>query len=203
MPGRPRSNRTQWPWLLVFDNVDAPHDYVETFLPRGVSGGLGHILLTSRTPLARWTGAVVQLDCFARTESLRFLRAAGGGGVAAEGDGADEGDDGAAELFGAAEAKSSGATKGSAANFLAEQLGDFPLALAVAVAYMRRCDLSCAEYSRSFSRQRSVLHFFCLLLRVSYTRIFVCSLFFCLLTILLSSPIVLAPKRTAPRALAG
>ena len=40
---------------------------------------------------------------------------------------------------------------------LAEQLGDFPLALAVAVAYMRRCDLSCAEYSLSFSRQNARL----------------------------------------------
>lgn len=139
--------RTKWPWLIVFDNVNAPHEYVDAFIPRGNDGGLGHVLLTSRTPLARWKGRLVQLDCFARSESLRFLRAA----ATVERDAAVK------EGGGTATTEEDGEEDESVANVLATQLGDFPLALAVAVAYMRRCDLSCAAYSRSFSRQNERL----------------------------------------------
>lgn len=58
-------------WLLIFDNADQPES-VRDFLP-GPSRG-GHVLITSRNP--NWTGlaAPIEVDIFARHESVELLQ---------------------------------------------------------------------------------------------------------------------------------
>lgn len=56
-------------WLLIFDNADQPESF-RGLLPHGP----GHVLVTSRNP--RWESIVntVEVDVFAREESLEFLQ---------------------------------------------------------------------------------------------------------------------------------
>ncbi len=61
--GRPFSR-----WLLVFDNVDEP-DEVREFIPQGA----GHVLLTSRNQAWNREARAVEIDVFARDESVLFL----------------------------------------------------------------------------------------------------------------------------------
>jgi tetratricopeptide (TPR) repeat protein len=86
-------------WLLVFDNADRPN-VVSPFFPAS-----GHIVVTSRN--SEWAGVArtVEVDVFARSESIELLRRRGGD--IAESD----------------------------ADRLAEALGDLPLAIEQAAAW--------------------------------------------------------------------
>jgi tetratricopeptide (TPR) repeat protein len=89
-------------WLLVFDNAEQPAE-LQPYRP---SGGGGHVLITSRHPGWGGIGARVEVDVFARGESVLLL----GRRIADLGD----------EL----------------ADALADDLGDLPLALEQAAGYI-------------------------------------------------------------------
>jgi tetratricopeptide (TPR) repeat protein len=57
------------PWLLVFDNANAPED-IEPLLP--AAGG--HVLITSRDAAWRDAARAVEVDVFTRSESIELLR---------------------------------------------------------------------------------------------------------------------------------
>ncbi|MFE1229822.1 FxSxx-COOH system tetratricopeptide repeat protein [Streptomyces sp. NPDC058745] len=61
--------RTRGRWLLVFDNAEDPAA-LSPFLP----GGNGHVLITSRNPHWHDQAVAVEVDAFARTESITLLR---------------------------------------------------------------------------------------------------------------------------------
>ena len=98
-------------WLVVFDNAQRPGDLVGM-----LSGGHGHVLITSRN--RAWSGVATQVDLseFSRAESVRFV---------CERSGSDERD---------------------AAGNLAEELGDLPLALAQAAAYIDARSMTIRRY---------------------------------------------------------
>jgi hypothetical protein len=56
-------------WLLIFDNADDPNE-IEGFFP----GGPGHVLVTSRNPTWSRVAEPVEVDVFARRESLEYLQ---------------------------------------------------------------------------------------------------------------------------------
>jgi DNA-binding SARP family transcriptional activator len=87
--------------------------------------GSGHILVTSRSPLWGEIGGRTPIDVLDRTESLAFLRSR-----------MPDLDD---EIGGK----------------LAAELGDLPLAMAQAAAYLEETDIDPAEYLDQFSRRRS------------------------------------------------
>jgi DNA-binding SARP family transcriptional activator len=87
--------------------------------------GSGHILVTSRNPLWGEIGARTPIDVLDRTESLAFLKSR-----------MPALDDGIGDR-------------------LAAELGDLPLALAQAVAYLEATDIDPGEYLDQFSRRRS------------------------------------------------
>ncbi|MFF3690999.1 FxSxx-COOH system tetratricopeptide repeat protein [Streptomyces sp. NPDC002187] len=62
--------RTRARWLLVFDNAEDPAA-LGPYLP----GGNGHVLITSRNPDWQDAAIAVEVDRFARTESIALLRA--------------------------------------------------------------------------------------------------------------------------------
>ncbi|MFC4053455.1 FxSxx-COOH system tetratricopeptide repeat protein [Actinomadura syzygii] len=100
-------------WLVIFDNADQPED-LQHLLPQG-----GHVLVTSRNP--RWdrVGHTVQVDVFAREESVAFL-----------------------------EKRVPRAINAADADRLANELGDLPLALEQAGALQAETGISVAEYLR-------------------------------------------------------
>ncbi|MEU9010453.1 FxSxx-COOH system tetratricopeptide repeat protein [Streptomyces sp. NPDC048479] len=61
--------RTRGRWLLVFDNAEDPAA-LAPYLP----GGSGHVLITSRNPRWQDHAAPVEVDGFARTESIALLQ---------------------------------------------------------------------------------------------------------------------------------
>ncbi|MEU4496046.1 FxSxx-COOH system tetratricopeptide repeat protein [Streptomyces sp. NPDC023998] len=61
--------RTRGRWLLVFDNAEDPAA-LAPYLP----GGNGHVLITSRNPHWQDQAIAVEVDAFARTESIALLR---------------------------------------------------------------------------------------------------------------------------------
>ncbi|MFD4143513.1 TIR domain-containing protein [Streptomyces sp. NPDC058572] len=61
--------RSRGRWLLVFDNAEDPAA-LAPYLP----GGNGHVLITSRNPHWQDTAIAVEVDGFARTESIALLR---------------------------------------------------------------------------------------------------------------------------------
>ena len=87
--------------------------------------GSGHILVTSRNPLWGEIGSRTAIDVLDRTESLAFLKSR------------------------------MPALDGGIGSRLAAELGDLPLALAQAVAYLEATDIDPAEYLDQFSRRRS------------------------------------------------
>ena len=89
--------------------------------------GAGHILVTSRSPLWGEIGRRTPIDVLDRTESLAFLRSR-------MPDIDDE-------------------TSGK----LAAELGDLPLAMAQAAAYLEETDIDPSEYLDQFSSRRSAL----------------------------------------------
>jgi hypothetical protein len=113
--------RSKVPWLLVFDNLE-DQSLLEKFVP---NGGTGHVLVTTRlvnTDNIDSGDQTMILGCFNPSESVELLcRAAGKQNI-------------------------SGSAHLKAANELADQLGHLPLALGMAAAYMRMCDVDASEY---------------------------------------------------------
>lgn len=87
--------------------------------------GSGHILVTSRNPLWGEIGSRTPIDVLDRTESLAFLKSR------------------------------MPALDDRTGDRLAAELGDLPLALAQAVAYLEATDIDPGEYLDQFSRRRS------------------------------------------------
>ncbi|SDK85355.1 FxSxx-COOH system tetratricopeptide repeat protein [Nonomuraea jiangxiensis] len=100
-------------WLLIFDNADEP-EQIRDMIP---DGGPGHVLITSRNN--RWSAVAqtVQVDVFARQESIAFLNRRLGREVDKK-----------------------------EADRLAEALGDLPLALEQAAALQDQTGISVEEY---------------------------------------------------------
>ena len=98
-------------WLLVFDNAENP-----AALTRWLPGGGGHVLITSRKK--GWTeiAVPVEIDVFARTESVAMLCNRMDGLIEAD------------------------------ADQLAAQLGDLPLAIAQAAGFMTETGMPAAQY---------------------------------------------------------
>ncbi|MFC7549645.1 FxSxx-COOH system tetratricopeptide repeat protein [Plantactinospora sp. GCM10030261] len=113
--GQPYAN-----WLLIFDNAESP-EAVRRYFP---NGGPGRIMVTSRNP--QWSNIARQLevDVFARQESIDLLRRRG------------------PELSDAD------------AGRLAEALGDLPLALDQAAAWLAETGMPTDEYLRLFEEKR-------------------------------------------------
>ncbi len=100
-------------WLLVFDNADRPED-VEALMPD--LHGPGHILITSRNQ--RWSdnAQILEVDVFARLESIDLLQRRRPGIATRD------------------------------ADRLADKLGDLPLALDQAAAWQAETGMPVAEY---------------------------------------------------------
>jgi hypothetical protein len=98
-------------WLLIFDNADEPAD-LEPYFP----GGPGHVLVTSRNNAWSRVAQSVQVDVFARSESVEHLRR--WVSTLSEGD----------------------------AVLVAEALGDLPLAIEQAGAWLATTGMTVAEY---------------------------------------------------------
>jgi TIR domain/Tetratricopeptide repeat/AAA domain len=109
-------------WLLIFDNADDPAD-IKTHFPAGP----GHILVTSRNP--RWANAAepVEIDVFARQESLDHLR------------------------------RRVPSLTSDEADQVAEALGDLPLAVEQAGAWLAETGTSAADYVRQLAASSSQL----------------------------------------------
>jgi tetratricopeptide (TPR) repeat protein len=106
-------------WLLVFDNAGHPED-VRPFCP----GSPGHVLVTSRN--AEWASVTeaVEVDVFARTESVRLLQR-----------------------------HNSGLTGGEA-DRLADALGDLPLAVEQAAAWCAATGMAADGYLALYEDKR-------------------------------------------------
>src|SRR3984885_308220 len=101
-------------WLLVFDNAGHPQDLTR-WLPGGTAG---HILITTRARGWDEIATAVEIDVFARTESVAILHA-----------------------------RVPGLTVGDA-DRLAEELGDLPLGVAQAAGYLSETGMPADEYRR-------------------------------------------------------
>jgi class 3 adenylate cyclase/tetratricopeptide (TPR) repeat protein len=117
-------------WLLILDNVENRRE-VERFAPRP---GKGHLLVTSREPVFQELGIpraleVVDLE---GDEGTRFLLARTGRGDAAD-------------------------AERAAARELAAELGNLPLALEQAAAYVVETDASFTSYLAAFRKRRVAL----------------------------------------------
>jgi tetratricopeptide (TPR) repeat protein len=100
-------------WLLIFDNADQPES-IREFFPPGKPGG--HVLVTSRNRRWQIQAETVEVDVFARAESLEFLQR---------------------RVVG---------IKDADAGRLAVELGDLPLALEQAGAFQFETGMSVDEY---------------------------------------------------------
>jgi hypothetical protein len=103
--------RQRGSWLLVFDNAMDPEDITD-WLP----GGIGHVLITSRTQAWRQVAVPVDVSVLSRAESVTLL----GDWV----DGLQE----------------------TEARLIAKAVGDLPLALAQAAGFMADTGMPVAEY---------------------------------------------------------
>ena len=107
----PAELRHRGRWLLVFDNAENPPD-VAPWLP----GGSGHVLITSRQRGWDEVAAPVEIDVFARAESMAILRT---------------------RVTVLSEADS---------DKLAAELGDLPLAIAQAAGFMADTGMTADEF---------------------------------------------------------
>lgn len=105
-------------WLLIFDNADQP-ETIRDLIPTGQ----GDVLVTSRNHRWQSIADAVEVDVFARSESLEFLNRRVPGSVSADSD------------------------------QLAEELGDLPLALEQAGALQAETGMSVAEYLDLLSKE--------------------------------------------------
>ena len=114
--------RSRVPWLLVFDNLE-DHDLLNDFVPRG-AGVRGHVIVTTRHVEMEDVDSqgTLILGCFDISESLELLRRSAGSHNV------------------------DGEKNTHAATELCKMMGNLPLALGMAAAYMRRCDVQCVEY---------------------------------------------------------
>jgi tetratricopeptide (TPR) repeat protein len=109
--------RQQQRWLLIYDNAEQPHALGELLPPAGA----GHVIVTSRWPAWRQHADSLLVQTLPRTESVRLL--AERAGVS---DPTTEQQDQLARL--------------------AELVGDLPLALSEAGAYLEQTRLGLAQY---------------------------------------------------------
>jgi tetratricopeptide (TPR) repeat protein/nucleoside phosphorylase len=113
-------------WLLIFDNAGEPQD-LRGFIPQG---GSGHILITSRNPVWRGLARPLDVRVWDRPESVAFLlKRTGRTEAAGEGEKATAGQ-------------------------LADELGDLPLALEQAGAYIEWCGCAIGHYLGLFRSRR-------------------------------------------------
>ena len=131
-------------WLLVLDNVPHPQD-LDGVLPQHP---LGHILITSRDPNWRERATPLPVNVFERPISVEFLLNHTNP-KRERGHGASDVSPSLALRVSVPEAQ--------AADQLAGELGDLPLALAQAVAYMEETQLSIGKYLELFQKRRSDL----------------------------------------------
>jgi tetratricopeptide (TPR) repeat protein len=116
-------------WLLIFDNAGEVQD-LQDYRPRG---GGGHVLITSRNPVWREAARPLDIRVWEPPESVNFLLKRTG-----------------------REENPSAEDKAAAAE-LARELGDLPLALEQAGAYIEECGGSIAHYLELFKAQRREL----------------------------------------------
>ena len=160
-----RLYQTTKPWLMVLDNL-TDKSTLDTYLPRGTGHAGGHILVTSREFLQGFDqNNCVELRCFDMHESLDLLRRVGGehldidepydssrnGGNGSNSGGGNGGGGGGGgsgnsntkyvEISNTTESKPK-----TAGEVLCVRLGHLPLALSVASAYMRQCDVDASSY---------------------------------------------------------
>jgi tetratricopeptide (TPR) repeat protein len=105
-------------WLLIFDNADTPEE-LEPYL----SGGPGHVLVTSRNPSWSQVAEPVEIDVFARAESIEHLR------------------------------RRVPTLSESDADMVADKLGDLPLAIEQAAAWLAETGTSVAAYVQELDTQ--------------------------------------------------
>ena len=163
---RARLYRTRSPWLLVLDNMSSSalmSSSEKGVLPRGCVS-VGHVLVTSRmatlSPEAQRADAhanALLLGCLSIPESLELLRQAGGEHLGVDElcprstSSAHARTDAGSPLVRRRGGSHSGPVHPgeempTAGVVVAAKLGYLPLALALAAAYMRACDVSCASY---------------------------------------------------------
>ncbi|KAL7522556.1 hypothetical protein ACHAWX_007296 [Stephanocyclus meneghinianus] len=116
--------RCSLPWLLVMDNLE-DHGLLDTFVPHGAVTR-GHVLITTRHVDEDSASKNLELSCFNADESVEFLRRSVGAH------------------------NIEGPENDGAAKELSDRLGNLPLALGMAAAYMRRCDVQVFEYLERF-----------------------------------------------------
>ena len=122
--------RSHVPWLLVLDNLE-DRDLLNKFMPHG-AGVRGHVLVTTRhvdVETGHENNGNLVLGCFSRNESLDLLR----------------------RSVGPHNLKS--LEDEDAAVKLSDRLGNLPLALGMAAAYMQKCDVKVSEYLERYSDQ--------------------------------------------------
>ncbi|MHC3470610.1 FxSxx-COOH system tetratricopeptide repeat protein [Streptomyces sp. 7R007] len=107
-------------WLLVFDNAESPEN-VRAYFP---AGGTGNILVTSRNPQWSSVARPLEVDVFARAESVQLLR------------------------------RRTPELTDDEADRLAVALGDLPLAVEQAAAWLAETGMSADEYLRLFEEKR-------------------------------------------------
>ncbi len=117
-------------WLLVFDNADDPAELQALVPPRP----RGHVLLTSRahTLTTLDIGEPLQMEILPREESVAFLRRR-------------------------AQRETLDPEEATAANDLAEELGDLPLALEQAGAFISQRDNRIQDYLKSYRKRSHAL----------------------------------------------
>lgn len=116
-------------WLLVFDSVREPHDLDGYLVP----GPLGHTLVTSRHAAWRGVASPLPLRGLTRRESVELLLTRSGA------------------------MDRSGVDQDAAADALAEALGDLPLALTQAAAFMEEHALTVPAYLELFRERQEEL----------------------------------------------
>jgi tetratricopeptide (TPR) repeat protein len=111
-------------WLLIFDNADDP-DELASFFPSGP----GHVLITSGNPMWSRAADPVEIDVFARAESLEYLQ------------------------------RRVASLSRRDAGMVAEKLGDLPLAIEHASAWLAETTMSAAGYVARLEDQLSLAGF--------------------------------------------
>ncbi|MEV6843924.1 FxSxx-COOH system tetratricopeptide repeat protein [Actinoplanes sp. NPDC051411] len=117
-------------WLLIFDNADSPEEVTE-FFP---NGGPGRILVTSRNPQWSKVARPIEVDIFRREESISLLR-----------------------LRTVRQTGERPALTDEDADKLAEVLGDLPLAIEQAAAWLYETGMQAKEYLELFASKTAEL----------------------------------------------
>ena len=113
-------------WLLIFDNAGEPQDLM-AYQPQG---GGGQVLITSRNPVWRGVARPLDVKVWDRGESVAFV------------------------LKRTGREETTDEEEKAAAAALAQELGDLPLALEQAGAYIEACGATIAHYLAMFRSQR-------------------------------------------------